>query len=376
MNEQPSSAPVIAEFDDAIASVGDVPLAARSGMLFLKLFIPPRYYGAWLVFGPDGTPLGVVDEIAGDVLRSATGVPAKALVAPGGQLAPRRVDAVLALLERRLLEPGTAAPELHWIAPDQQQGTRHRGRSADLFISWFYQYFGSVFYEGSPLIDSNEQFLPILQKYFPSRANTVCLDAGSGSGFYSAALARAGHAVFACDISETRLAASAAQAPGQITPVWCNLEDIPLPDRSVDFAMCNFVLEHVSDPYKVVEEMVRTLRPGGRILLAVPSFNIRDTLAAHLFGEQPSLNFEHLRSYGLVPQTHPWCEPITNTLRHLEGCGIRVVTIEGVDILKGLWEPFASGFRVMAEQLGAAFTTTWPLNCLGQQTIIEGERIA
>jgi SAM-dependent methyltransferase len=156
--------------------------------------------------------------------------------------------------------------------------------------------------------------------------------------------------------------------------VRCNIESIPLPDASVDFALCAFVLEHVADPYKVVEEMVRILRPGGRILLAVPSFSVRDTLAAHLFGELPSLNFEHLRSYGLVPNTHPWCETTPDTLRHLESQGVDVCMVEGIGILSGLWEPLASGFTRIAELLGQQFTTTWPFNCLGQQTIIAGVR--
>jgi SAM-dependent methyltransferase len=299
------------------------------------------------------------------------------LVAPDGHVSSQRLDAVAALLDSGLLvaaQHGSAPPVLHWIAPDQAHGTRHHGASAELFIRWFYDYFGAVFHEGSPLIDSNEQFLPVLARYFPGDGPLVTLDAGSGSGFYSAALARRGHTVYACDISETRLTASVAHDPQRIKPVRCNIESIPLPDASVDFALCAFVLEHVADPYKVVEEMVRLLRPGGRILLAVPSFNVRDTLAAHLFGELPSLNFEHLRSYGLFPHTHPWCETTPETLRHLESLGVDVCVIEGIGILSGLSEPFASGFARIAEVLGPQFATTWPFSCLGQQTIIAGVR--
>ena len=360
-----------------LAGLPATPVMARSGSLFLKLFLPPLHYGDWLAFMPDGQPIGVVDAVGAGVLREATGTPVTTLVAPEGHLSAQRLDAVTALLETGLLVPaqhGNTRPVLHWIAPDQQHGTRHHGASADLFIRWFHDYFGAVFHEGSPLIDRNQQFLPVLENYFPGPGPLVALDAGSGSGFYSAALARRGHTVYACDLSEARLAASVAHDPQRIKPVRCNIESIPLPDASVDFALCAFVLEHVADPYKVVEEMVRLLRPGGRILLAVPSFNIRDALAAHLFGKLPSLNFEHLRSYGLFPHTHPWCEATLDTLRHLESRGVDVCVIEGIGILAGLSEPFASGFARTAELLGPQFTTTWPFNCLGQQTIIAGVR--
>jgi hypothetical protein len=46
--------------------------------------------------------------------------------------------------------------------------------------------------------------------------------------------------------------------------------------------------------------------------------------------------------------------------------------IEGIGILSGLSEPFASGFARIAEM--PQFATTWPFSCLGQQTIIAGVR--
>ncbi|HEU4410556.1 MAG TPA: class I SAM-dependent methyltransferase [Polyangiaceae bacterium] len=357
----------------------DAQLSRREELVLLKLFVPPYYYGDYLAFGAAGEPLGVLSPVAVSVLREAEERPARALVCGPGRDGPdpERVDALSELVMRGLVAPGASAPPLHEIAPDKGGGTRHTGRGADLFIRHFYRYFGDCFGDGSPLIDSHGDFLPVLEPYFPPpRPAAVCLDAGAGSGHYAAALARLGHHVYACDIDRARLEAVAARSAGAgtIQGLQCDLQDIPLPDGCVDFAMSVFVLEHVADPYAVTEELVRLLRPGGTLLLAVPSFNIRDTMAAWLHGELPTLNFEHLRSYGLVPRTHPWCEPLLDVSAHLRACGVEVTTVLGVNVLSDLWEPWASALAQIAAAHGPAFASTWPWNHLGRQTVFHGRK--
>jgi SAM-dependent methyltransferase len=48
------------------------------------------------------------------------------------------------------------------------------------------------------------------------------------------------------------------------------LHEIPTPDHHFDVAICNAVLEHVSNPHEVLEELYRVLRPGGLLVLTVP----------------------------------------------------------------------------------------------------------
>lgn len=366
------------ELPDALASNA---LAASPGAVFLKLFVPPYYDGAYLAFDPDGEAVGVVDAAAAELLEQAGGRPAKDLVlGADGEIDRERLDLITSLVEARLLAVTPAGEEgggeAHWIRPDTAEHTRHTGEGADRFIRNFYQYFGGVFHDGSVLIDSHGDFLEAIARYFPTQAGKDCLDAGCGSGHYTAALARLGHRVYGVDISQTRLEASRSKsaAPGEIVPVEADIEDIPLPDESLDFAMSNFVLEHVADPFAVIDELARLLRPGGEMLLAVPSFNIRDTIGAWLYGEPPSLNFEHLRSYGLIPDTHPWCAETRRTTEYVEARGCTILTIEGASILDGLWEPWLSQFQAIAAQHGAAFATTWPWNHLGRQTIIHARK--
>jgi len=43
-----------------------------------------------------------------------------------------------------------------------------------------------------------------------------------------------------------------------------------MPGRSLDFVICNHVLEHVANPLRVVGELFRVLRPGGQAVIAIP----------------------------------------------------------------------------------------------------------
>ncbi len=54
------------------------------------------------------------------------------------------------------------------------------------------------------------------------------------------------------------------------TDLVADLLDIPVPDESLDGIICHQVLEHVTDPARVVRELHRVLRPGGRLLLSTP----------------------------------------------------------------------------------------------------------
>jgi len=48
------------------------------------------------------------------------------------------------------------------------------------------------------------------------------------------------------------------------------LDDLPIKDNSMDYVMSYQVLEHVSDPHKVIGEFFRVLKPNGVILISVP----------------------------------------------------------------------------------------------------------
>ena len=50
----------------------------------------------------------------------------------------------------------------------------------------------------------------------------------------------------------------------------CDIANVPVADEAFDAILCTEVLEHVREPIKVVKEMARILKPGGRLILTAP----------------------------------------------------------------------------------------------------------
>jgi SAM-dependent methyltransferase len=51
----------------------------------------------------------------------------------------------------------------------------------------------------------------------------------------------------------------------------CNAENMPVQDCSYDLVLCTQVLEHCDNPQAIVDECHRVLKPGGTLILTVPS---------------------------------------------------------------------------------------------------------
>jgi SAM-dependent methyltransferase len=57
----------------------------------------------------------------------------------------------------------------------------------------------------------------------------------------------------------------------QLVSVMARGEQLPLPDSQFDLAICTQVLQYIAEPSRVIHEIYRVLRPGGVLLLSVPS---------------------------------------------------------------------------------------------------------
>ena len=103
----------------------------------------------------------------------------------------------------------------------------------------------------------------------------VALDVGSGPGNVTASLARAAGPdglALGVDISEPMLArAVEAQAGPNVGFLRADAQQLPLRDETVDAAVSLAVMQLIPHPTATLAEMVRVLRPGGRIAIMVPT---------------------------------------------------------------------------------------------------------
>lgn len=94
------------------------------------------------------------------------------------------------------------------------------------------------------------------------------LDVGTGTGVTAAAAAEAGAAtVVGLDPSLPMLETGAA-ARGSFLPVAGRAIDLPFRDRSFDLVSASFVMNHFTKYQTALADMVRVLRPGGKLVVA------------------------------------------------------------------------------------------------------------
>ncbi|GAB4278022.1 MAG: hypothetical protein Kow0056_09890 [Coriobacteriia bacterium] len=59
-----------------------------------------------------------------------------------------------------------------------------------------------------------------------------------------------------------------------VAEIQADFHEIPEADDSYDTVFCSDALQFAEDPFKVVQEMARVLRPGGALLLIAPSTDV------------------------------------------------------------------------------------------------------
>ena len=98
------------------------------------------------------------------------------------------------------------------------------------------------------------------------------LDAGCGTGNFSLALARRGAKVVGLDRSAAMQLTARQKALNEgrnLLWVRSNLSQLPFAESSFDGVVCILALDFVNERQTAVQELVRVLRPGGFLLIAM-----------------------------------------------------------------------------------------------------------
>lgn len=113
-----------------------------------------------------------------------------------------------------------------------------------------------------------ERRLRMIREAAGQRREGIVLVDGCGVGMYLARLAEDARQAVGLDIEHER----AVEARQRADLVVCAAgEDLPLSSNYFDLVLSHEVLEHVQDDRQAVCEIVRVLKPGGRLVLFCPN---------------------------------------------------------------------------------------------------------
>ncbi|MFA5362965.1 MAG: class I SAM-dependent methyltransferase [Candidatus Omnitrophota bacterium] len=93
------------------------------------------------------------------------------------------------------------------------------------------------------------------------------LDIGCGDGDYSRRLKDMGFDIIAGDMDEKRF-----RYHGEIPFKYCDItKSLPFPDNYFDHVLLMEVVEHLRNPYTVLAELARIIKPRGFLVLSTPN---------------------------------------------------------------------------------------------------------
>ncbi len=116
--------------------------------------------------------------------------------------------------------------------------------------------------------DGQDRRLRMILEAAGERIQGEVLEDGCGVGMYVEHLNPFAGRVYGIEYDFER----AAQAGQRSQLISCSAgEALPFPDNSFDVVLSHEVIEHVADDSQTVAEMVRSSRPGGRIILFCPN---------------------------------------------------------------------------------------------------------
>ncbi len=110
----------------------------------------------------------------------------------------------------------------------------------------------------------------VLGLVLAGRSTLDALDIGCGTGFLSLELASRGHRVIAVDFAPAMIAQARKKAAGRDAAIRfeeADAEQLPFAPAGFDLAVSRHLLWTLPHPEAAIDEWIRVLRPGGRLVV-------------------------------------------------------------------------------------------------------------
>ena len=150
-------------------------------------------------------------------------------------------------------------------------GKRYMGREISGVMGWQ----GAAWLEREER--EREERGDLLLRELGLKPGMAVADIGAGTGYYARRIApllgtgNGGGVVYAVDVQPEMIQmlddlAKKARLTN-VKPVLCTVDNVKLPDASIDLAIMVDVYHELEFPFEVMESVVRALKPGGRVVL-------------------------------------------------------------------------------------------------------------
>jgi len=116
-----------------------------------------------------------------------------------------------------------------------------------------------------------KNYINFVNKYADINQRILDLGCGNGRSTYLISTLNKNIVAVGCDISY-RFLSSLGQGKGDAAK-YCTADasKLPFADQSMDIVSCFQLIEHISEPDKVISEMIRVVKKGGLIIILSPN---------------------------------------------------------------------------------------------------------
>ncbi|RZT00345.1 class I SAM-dependent methyltransferase [Aquimarina brevivitae] len=185
-------------------------------------------------------------------------------------------------------------------------------------------------------------------KYLPKDASKI-IDVGCGNGAFAAVLKEQTNAeVWGIEYMD-REAQVAKEKLDKVYSGPCEDYIDELPDNYFDVIYFNDVLEHLVDPYEVLQKIQNKLAPQGVIISSIPNVRYHNTFMRLLL--KKDWLYE---DYGVMDRTHLRFFTNKSIRRMYEDLGYEVVTHEGINKSRSI-RPYLYNLPVLFTQMDILF---------------------